>query len=140
MSRISAEGYTRCNMESNNQTAKVRVKNVAIPIISFLMAVFGTWGLSIGYITSSGPLINSRKCVFFAVVYNICRNVLGRAYINKLSRRGDMRGIRRNIRGVYMCRSSVYSAWHSAASRAIFIYKHHSDGICNGGRFCVYYL
>ena len=62
-------------MESNNQTAKVRVKNVAIPIISFLMAVFGTWGLSIGYITSSGPLINSASVfsllwfIIFAVMF-----------------------------------------------------------------------
>ena len=55
-------------MRSNDSVKdKKSIKSIAVPAISFIMAIFSTAGLSIGYVTSSGPLVNSASV--FAVLW-----------------------------------------------------------------------
>ncbi len=108
-------------MESNNQTAKVRAKNIAVPIISFLMAIFSTAGLSIGYITSSGPLINSAS-VFSLLWFIIFAVMFWAALISISFRDVVICGVFGGIFAAFTCVGAAFTALGTVPLHELYLY------------------
>lgn len=108
-------------MESSSKADKSKMKNIAVPVISFIMALISTAGLSIGYITSQGPLIDSAS-VFSLLWFIVFAAMFWTALISISFRDLVICGIFGSIFAAFTCVGAAFTALGTVPLNKPYLY------------------